>query len=244
VNFTDQSTGEITSWLWDFGDGLTSTEQNPTHIYSDSGTYTVSLAVTDPEGSDTEIKNDYISVFTIDPVQGTIGTELTINGWGCGENQGKVAIGSMKCKVLEWTDTSVSGLIKKVPRTMGPGTYDVTIIRKGKGIEPIVLEDAFSIMAPSIDLIDPDSGFPKDEVTITGSFFGTKKVKVYMDDGIRKKPKKCKVTSLTMDSNTGDSQLVILVPKKLAPGSGYDVTVTNKVGEDTLVDGFTITSTP
>jgi len=62
VNYTDQSTGDITSWSWDFGDGATSTEQNPSHTYTDAGTYTVSLAVTGPCGSDTETKTDFISV--------------------------------------------------------------------------------------------------------------------------------------------------------------------------------------
>jgi len=62
VNFTDQSTGDITSWSWDFGDGATSTEQNPSHTYTDAGTYTVSLAVTGPGGSDTEVKADFITV--------------------------------------------------------------------------------------------------------------------------------------------------------------------------------------
>ena len=43
VAFTDTSTGLPTSWSWDFGDGATSTEQNPTHTYPSAGTYTVSL---------------------------------------------------------------------------------------------------------------------------------------------------------------------------------------------------------
>ncbi|MHC4310681.1 MAG: PKD domain-containing protein, partial [Planctomycetota bacterium] len=62
VNFTDQSTGQITSWSWDFGDGSTSTEQNPSHTYTDGGSYTVSLTVTGPGGSDTETRADYINV--------------------------------------------------------------------------------------------------------------------------------------------------------------------------------------
>ena len=62
VNFTDQSAGDITSWSWDFGDGATSTEQNPTHTYIEPGTYTVSLTVTGPGGSDTETKDDFITV--------------------------------------------------------------------------------------------------------------------------------------------------------------------------------------
>jgi PKD repeat protein len=47
VNFTDQSTpqGEITSWKWNFGDGTTSTEKNPSHIYPYAGSFTVSLSV-------------------------------------------------------------------------------------------------------------------------------------------------------------------------------------------------------
>jgi hypothetical protein len=62
VNFTDQSCGPITSWQWNFGDGSISTEQNPSHTYSKPGTYTVSLAVTGPGGSDAETKTDFISV--------------------------------------------------------------------------------------------------------------------------------------------------------------------------------------
>jgi PKD repeat protein len=68
VNFTDQSTGQITSWSWDFGDGSISTEQNPSHTYTDDGSYTVSLTVTGPGGSDTETKADYIKVGSPSPV--------------------------------------------------------------------------------------------------------------------------------------------------------------------------------
>jgi len=63
VTFTDLSTGEPTTWSWDFGDGIgTSTEQNPSYTYNDIGTYTVSLTATNSYGSDTEIKTDYITV--------------------------------------------------------------------------------------------------------------------------------------------------------------------------------------
>ena len=54
VQFTDTSTGNVNSWLWEFGDGNTSTSQSPTHIYSSSGNYTVRLTVTNAFGSDTE----------------------------------------------------------------------------------------------------------------------------------------------------------------------------------------------
>ena len=63
VQFTDQSTN-ATSWEWDFqNDGLVdSTEQNPTYTYDTVGTYTVKLTVSNPDGSDEEIKTDYITV--------------------------------------------------------------------------------------------------------------------------------------------------------------------------------------
>lgn len=50
ITFTDQSgdeDGEISNWDWDFGDGESSSDQNPTHIYSQSGDYTITLIVTD-----------------------------------------------------------------------------------------------------------------------------------------------------------------------------------------------------
>jgi PKD repeat protein len=65
VSFTDNSTKQqfITSWEWDFGDGATSIEQNPLHIYTTAGLYTISLTVTDKFGNgDMETRADYITV--------------------------------------------------------------------------------------------------------------------------------------------------------------------------------------
>ena len=62
VSFSDESSFAPTSWAWDFGDGTTSTEQNPTHSYAEVGTYTVQLTVENENGSDTEIKENYITV--------------------------------------------------------------------------------------------------------------------------------------------------------------------------------------
>jgi len=92
VSFTDTSTGDITARLWDFGDGATSTLQNPTHSYA-AGTYTVSLTVTGPGGSDAETKLNLIAVadapppgnqlVLANPVPGTAGVQNSYVVTGC-----------------------------------------------------------------------------------------------------------------------------------------------------------------
>lgn len=65
VQFTDASApgpSPIIQWSWEFGDGETSPEQHPLHVYRDAGTYTVSLTVTNAYGFDEEVKADYITV--------------------------------------------------------------------------------------------------------------------------------------------------------------------------------------
>jgi len=64
VNFTNQSTGDYAAVLWNFGDGLTSTVINPTHTYSLTGTYTVTLYITGPGGTASLSRPDFISVQT------------------------------------------------------------------------------------------------------------------------------------------------------------------------------------
>jgi PKD repeat protein len=60
VKFTDLSTGSPTSWNWSFGDGQSSTAQNPTHTYANPGVYTVALTVTNLSGSNTETREQYV----------------------------------------------------------------------------------------------------------------------------------------------------------------------------------------
>jgi len=77
VQFNEQAPMLPLSRLWDFGDGQTSTEKNPFHCYQFPGQYTVSLTNTYPNGTQTEVKENYITVyavpkpsFTIFPPQG------------------------------------------------------------------------------------------------------------------------------------------------------------------------------
>jgi len=78
VHFTDTSSGEITSRKWDFDNNgeIDSTDQHPDYTYTDPGVYTVRLNVTGPDGSDEEIKVDYITVTEWIP-----STPFFISGW-------------------------------------------------------------------------------------------------------------------------------------------------------------------
>ena len=80
VDFVDTSTNNPTSWLWDFGDGSTSTEQNPTHVYAKAGTYAIALKASNPAGSSTSNPQ---TVSVVAPVQSTM--PLTITGGGQSE---------------------------------------------------------------------------------------------------------------------------------------------------------------
>lgn len=76
VTFSDTSadgTSDINTWLWDFGDGNQSSEQNPQHTYANAGQYTVTLTVTSAAGSDSTT-----SASTIDVEAANIGISLAL----------------------------------------------------------------------------------------------------------------------------------------------------------------------
>ncbi len=69
VVFTDGSTGTAPlTYAWDFGDGATSTEQSPTHVFAAAGTYSVKLTVTGPGGSDDETQSVTVAAAPVAPV--------------------------------------------------------------------------------------------------------------------------------------------------------------------------------
>lgn len=76
VSFTDLSSNSPYSWSWDFGDGTPVVySQNPSHTYYDAGTYTVELTVGNSNGSDTEIKSNFITVSELPTSGFTVNTD-------------------------------------------------------------------------------------------------------------------------------------------------------------------------
>jgi hypothetical protein len=182
---------------------------------------------------------------------GSVGSTVTIDGSGFGDTKGSVSIGdastqmnamadtasaaavvkSAKAKITGWNDSSISFTLSKA---LPPGTYDVIINPKVKPPEPIVMYDAFTVTSPVI-ISMPDGGAPEQEITIEGSFFGTKKGKVYLEymDGTETKKKSCKVTEWSMyDLANGGSRIKFMVPKlsKTFTERDYTLKVVNKIG--------------
>jgi uncharacterized delta-60 repeat protein len=172
VQFTDQSTGTVTDWLWDFGDGDTSTEQHPSHTYSVENLYTVSLTTDGPDGIDIETKTNYIDVqhfadFAGSPEHGNAPlTVYFLDGstgdpfawlWDFGDG---------------WTST------KRNPTHVyfGAANYTVSLTAtNADGQDTITKPDYISVPAygvPYIKRLYPVSPKPKKFVNIIGYNFG------------------------------------------------------------------------
>jgi len=100
VQFTDNSTGAPGSWLWDFGDGQTSTSQNPSHTYTAGGNYTVTLNATNSCGTNQLVNTNYI---TIDIPALPIGTGAS----RCGA--GTLTLNATGTGTIEWYDALTGG---------------------------------------------------------------------------------------------------------------------------------------
>ena len=129
VTFADTSTGTVTSWLWNFGDGTTSSAQNPpVHTYSAAGTYTVTLTATGPCGSNTRpysvtVCNPITANFTATPNKGYVPLAVTF---------ADTSTGSPTSWLWNFGDgTTSSAQNPPVHTYSAAGTYTVTLTATG-----------------------------------------------------------------------------------------------------------------
>jgi len=147
VTFTDQSTGDISTWNWDFGDGENSTDQNSTHRYANAGTYDVSLTVTGPGGSDTKTKQAYITVydpavadFTASPTRGI--APLTVRFTD-------LSTGDIAAWDWDFGDGEVSSDRNPSHVYQSPGMYTVALTVAGPGGSDQLLKSRYIYVAPA-----------------------------------------------------------------------------------------------
>lgn len=125
VRFTDTSSGSPGHWLWEFGDGTTSPDQNPVHTFAADGTYSVSLTVSNAVGRDYTTQADYIRVgpipvvsFSPNQTYGIAPLPVRFTDTSSGDPTGWS---------WDFGDTGSSAVQNPVHTYTAPGTYTVSL---------------------------------------------------------------------------------------------------------------------
>jgi PKD repeat protein len=131
VQFTDLSHYSPTSWLWNFGDGGTSNIENPSHIYTASGTYSVTLTSYNSYGDSSITKSNFITVSLPPPPIVTNGS--TVLG-------GSVTLHASGSDTLNWFNAVSGGTIVNTGAsyTISPLNANDTLYVENDVITPLV----------------------------------------------------------------------------------------------------------
>ena len=177
---------------------------------------------------------------TVSPVEGTIGTKVTINGTGFGTKKGKVLINGIATKIAKsgWGPGQINCTINKPPLPIDVAHPVSVLVNK----VPTSIDGTFTLRLPALDDLVTTSGAYPDPIKVTGKFFSTKKGKVYLYEPVTEKKKKLKVTSWKMNESNGMSELTFVVakPSKNFPAGAYQLKISNKVGQATTAPEFTV----
>lgn len=141
VNFTDQTNGEPTAYIWMFGDGGVSTEQNPSYAYKYSGNYTVSLTVLNADGSNNATKTNYIIVS--EPLQSAFIADITTGEAPLGVKFIDQSQGNPLTWLWNFGDSTTSTKPSPVHVYEKAGTYTVSLQTTNAADTSIVIKEAY-----------------------------------------------------------------------------------------------------
>ena len=130
VQFTDASTGQISAWNWDFGDGNVDSAQNPVHTYHTAGNFPVTLTVSGPEGVDTKREDHYIHVYTstlranfsASPLEGIVPLVVQFADSSSGD---------ITFRMWNFGDSTMSTMNEPLHSYRSPGIYTVSLTVSG-----------------------------------------------------------------------------------------------------------------
>ena len=172
VKFTNYSTvSGLKSYLWDFGDGGTSTSISPTHVYTSAGVYTVSLRVTDADNNtDTETKTDIVRVGSNDTsidAEFTVQTRRQLTGGRMTVNFVNLTAGNATSWLWDFGDGTTSTLKNPTKVYYMPGYYTVKLTASGgSGSNTTTEQDYIQILAIPVYV---DNAFTYKPHYLTGS---------------------------------------------------------------------------
>jgi gliding motility-associated-like protein len=163
VNFQDKSTGPIVEWKWDFGNGATSTRQNPSSTYLTPGTYTVTLTVTDAAGNtSTSNKTNFITAYD-EPAADFVADKRS----GCfpmvvqfGDNSATPSGTTINSWLWDFGNGASSNQQNPKYVYRDPGSYTVTLtITNNAGCKKLITKpnyiDVSAGVVPGFDYTDP-----------------------------------------------------------------------------------------
>ncbi|MCF8277074.1 MAG: M4 family metallopeptidase [Flavobacteriales bacterium] len=220
VSFADQSINGATSWLWDFGDGNTSTDQNPTHTYQSEGTYTVSLTATNGFGSNVVSQNNYILV---DRPTGP----TAAGGFSC--SAGPVALSASGNGTLQWYDQASGGSVMATGTSFNTPTINTSTTYY---VENVVLPSTYQL-GPANNSFGTGGNFTGDQHLLFDALdaFTLKTVKVYAQGAGNRTIQLRNSAGVVLQSatvNIPNGEQVVTLNFSVQPGTNYQLgTTTN-----------------
>jgi PKD repeat protein len=215
VSFTDGSVGSAVSWTWDFGDGNTSTVQNPSHTYAASGTYTVCLITSSSCANDTVCQ----MVSVCDQVMASYNSLTTFLNVDFTDN----STGSAASWSWDFGDAGTSTLQNPSHTYAANGTYNVCLIATSA-----CASDTMCQMVTVCDSSIPAFNITQttDSVFLTDTSSGT-------------------INSWFWDFGDGDTSIVQNVAHMYTAPGVYSVclTIVNDCGSSTTCQSVTIVAT-
>ena len=173
VTFTNASTGDYSESLWDFGDGVTSTLESPTHIYASAGVYTVTLTASGPGGTDIETKAAYITVY--DPVQADFSADPTSGIAPLSVTFTNASTGDYSESLWDFGDGVTSTLESPTHVYASARVYTVTLTASGLGGTDIETKAAYITAYQAVEAAfdaSPTSGVVPLSVVFTNASTG------------------------------------------------------------------------
>ncbi len=179
IFFAENSNTEIASYFWDFGDGSTTTDSTPFHVYADTGLYTVSLYITDVHGCDTTgIVTNFVSIQQ-PPIVDFYADALSSNCYPFPVQFDDLSSSTYLSSWL-WNfgdNYTASEMQNPSHSYFKPGTYNVTLIAyTSNGCSDTITKDSFVMIKGPWARIDAlDTVCRGDTVTM----FVTEKTNIY-----------------------------------------------------------------